>query len=92
MLAKKHSFTYPAANHQNAANLGLQSYEKTNGLSLWHSTGVNFSPRNNVSNFGSFAKVSVPVETIEQIKCIVASNPIEPKNTVGDKSNIFYFL
>ena len=31
MLAKKHSFTRcPATNHQNAANLTLQTYEKTN--------------------------------------------------------------
>ena len=37
---------------------------KTSGLLLLHSTGVNFSSRNNFANLGSFAKVSVPVQFI----------------------------
>ena len=52
LLAKKHLFTsYPAAKHQNTANLGLQTY-------------VDFSSCNNFANIGSFAKISVHVYTI----------------------------
>ena len=29
-----------------------------------HGTGVNFISRNNIANLGSFAKISVPVESI----------------------------
>ena len=57
MLAKKHQFTcYLAPKHQNAANLGLQTYEKTSGLILRERTGVGFSSQNNFTNLGSFAK------------------------------------
>ena len=32
-VMKKHPFTsYPAAKHQNAAKLGLQTYDKTSGI------------------------------------------------------------
>ena len=36
--------------------------KKNSWLFLWHCKGVDFSPRNNFANFGSFAKVSVSVE------------------------------
>ena len=52
LLAKKHLFTsYPAAKHQNTANLCLQTY-------------VDFSSRNNFASISSFAEVSVAVESI----------------------------
>ena len=64
-IAKKHPFTCcAAANHQNAANLALQTCEKYQWTFLWHCTDGDFSFRNNVSNLCSFAKVSVPVESI----------------------------
>ena len=31
---------------------------------LWHSTGIDFSSRNSFTNWGFFARVSTPVETI----------------------------
>ena len=37
---------------------------KTSGLFLLYSTGVNFSSRDNFANWGSLAKVSVPVQFI----------------------------
>ena len=62
---KKHLFTsYPAAKHQNAANLGLQTYEKNQWTFLWHHAVVNCIASNNLSNLGSFARVLVPVITI----------------------------
>ena len=61
MLAKKHSFTCcPTTKHQNAANPGLQTYEKKPG----DCTVIDFSSLNNFTNWGSFAKVSVPAKTI----------------------------
>ena len=50
--------------HQNTANIALQTEEKNQWTFLWHRRGVDFSSRNNFTNLGSFAKVSVPVETI----------------------------
>ena len=45
---KNHPFTCcPAANHQNAANLALQTFEENQWTFLWHRTGVDFSSRNN---------------------------------------------
>ena len=57
-VSKKHPLTcYPAAKHQNVANLELQTYEKNQWTFLWHSTiGVEFSARNDFTNLGSFAK------------------------------------
>ena len=65
MLGKKHpSTSYSAAKHQNAANLGLQTYEKNQQTILWYRTDVDFIGRNIFSNLGSFAKVFVPAKTI----------------------------
>ena len=70
MLAKKHPSTCcEAAKPRNAANLALETYEKTSRLFLWNRMAVDFSSRNNFVNLGSFAKVSVPVEII--IPCYI---------------------
>ena len=51
----------PQQSTQNTANLPLQTYEKTSELFLLLNTGADFSLRNNFTNSGSCAKVSVPV-------------------------------
>ena len=43
---------------------GYRHATKTRGLILSHDTSVGFSFRNIDANLGSFAKVSVPVESI----------------------------
>ena len=41
LCRKNHTFTsYPAAKHQNAANLGLQTYEKSQWTFLLYHMGV----------------------------------------------------
>ena len=50
MLAKQRQFTfYPAAKHQKAANLGLQTYVKNQQTLLCHA-GIDFSTRNDFTN------------------------------------------
>ena len=66
---KKHPFaSHPAAKHPNAANSGLQTCDKSQWTYLLTSQGGHFIPHNNFANFGSFAKVPVPVTTI--IPCL----------------------
>ena len=43
---------------------GYRHTRKTSRLFKWHRTGVHFCSFNNFANLGSFAKVSVPVESI----------------------------
>ena len=46
-------YIYVSEMHQNAANLGLQTYEENQWTFLWHRTGVDFGSLNN------FAEVSL---------------------------------
>ena len=60
-INKTHPFaSCPSAKHQNIASLGLQTYEKNQWTFLWYRTGS----CNNFVNLGSFAKISVPAESI----------------------------
>ena len=47
---------------------------KTSRLFLWHCMGVELSSQNNYTNLSSFAKVSIPVETI--IPCRHTATPV----------------
>ena len=65
LLAKMHPFTCClTVNHQTVAKLGLQTFEKNQWTFLWQRKGINFSSRNNFTNWDLLAKVSVSVETI----------------------------
>ena len=56
MLEKSAPFTScPAAKHPKRSIVGLF---------ILYRTGVGFSSRNNFANLGSFAKVSIPVQSI----------------------------
>ena len=63
---KKHTFTcYPVSKHpkhSKFANTDIR--EKPVDLLLLYDTGVDFSSRDDFANLGSFAKVSILVETI----------------------------
>ena len=62
MLGK--SKKIPQQSTQNKANLPLRTCEKNQWTCFIYNTGVNFSSRNNFANLGSFAKPSVPVQSI----------------------------
>ena len=62
---KKRLFTsYPAAKHQNTANLALKTTRKFSRLFVQYHTGGGFNSHNNFANLGSFAKISILVESI----------------------------
>ena len=64
-VRKTHPFTsYPVAKNQKHRKFAITGMREK----PLYDTGVNFSSRNNFTNLGSFAKVSVPVETI--IPCL----------------------
>ena len=58
----------PQKSTQNTTNLPLQTYEKKQWNFSLYDTGVGFNIPNNFANLGSFAKVSVPSQSI--IPCI----------------------
>ena len=63
MIGKSiHLQIIPQKSTQNAAN--YRQATKTSGLFLLYYTGVGYNSRNNFSNLGSFAKVSVPLQSI----------------------------
>ena len=57
MHKQKHPFTsYPAAKHQNTANLMLQTYKKNQWTFLWYRMSIDFSSHDNFANFRFFCK------------------------------------
>ena len=63
---KKHPFTsYPAGKHPKIQQVcHYRHARKTRGPFFLYNTGFDFSSSNNFANSGSFAKVSISVETI----------------------------
>ena len=66
MLGKRHPFTsYSTEKHPKHSKFAITDMrEKPAFVFLVYDTGVDFSARNNFSNSGSFAKVSIPVGSI----------------------------
>ena len=78
----------PQRSTQSTTNLPLQTCKKNQQTFFVHSTGVNFSSRNNFANLGSFAKVSVSVQSI--IPCCVQG--FIEMNRNGNLANFFSYV
>ena len=63
----------PQKSTQNAANLPLQTCDKNQWTFLVYNTGVGFNSRDNFANSCSFAKVSVPLQSIIPCLYVVCS-------------------
>ena len=55
----------PQKGTQNAAKLPLEACDKNQWTFLLYFMGGSFNSRNNFFNLGSFAKVSVPLQSID---------------------------